>query len=166
LSEYLMPAGMVAQSLPGHSPDMTAYRSPDGVWFLGDAVFGDATLEKYHISYLYDVAKTLASFDEVERLEGTRFVPAHSAEQVDIRPLVGRNRAALLEVLEAIVSLCGPGVMFEELLKGIFLRYGLTMDMSQYVLVGSAVKAALTYLSDHNRVLPNAEGGRILWRAN
>ena len=166
LTNFVLPAGMEVRSLPGHSPDMTAYRSPDGVWFLGDAVFGDATLEKYHISYLYDVAKTLASFEEVMTLEGTRFVPAHSSEQMDIRPLTERNRTVLHEVLETIATLCTPGITFEELLKGVFLRYGLTMDLSQYVLIGSTVKAVLTYLSDQGRVSITAENSRIIWRAN
>ena len=66
--------------------DMTAYRAPDGVWFLGDALFGAETLDKYHLSYLYDAEQALASFDAAEALTGAAFVPAHvkPAEPVEL----------------------------------------------------------------------------------
>lgn len=164
LSAFSMPEGMEQLSLPGHSPDMTAYRSPDGIWFPGDAVFGDETLTKHRISYLYDIDKTLKSFDAVEALEGKCFIPAHAAAQEDIRPLTQRNRIALLEVIETVAGLCGPGIAFDELLKGVFLRYGLGMDMSRYVLIGSTVKAVLTYLNDQGRIEPDVRSGRMIWK--
>ena len=166
LSAFALPEGVEAKPLPGHSPDMTAYRGPDGVWFLGDALFGEETLDKYRLSYLYDVAGTLRSFEEVAALEGPCFVPAHCAPLTETGPLAARNAAALRETLDVVRELCGPGVAFEELLKGVFLRYGLTLNMNQYALLGSAVKAALAYLLDRGDIGAAPESGRIIWRTN
>lgn len=41
--------------LPGHSFDMVGFRLPDGTVFLADSLSSEATLEKYGISFLYDV---------------------------------------------------------------------------------------------------------------
>jgi len=165
LSSFALPEGVLAQKLPGHSPDMTAYRAPDGVWFLGDALFGAETLDKYHLSYLYDAEQALASFDAAEALTGAAFVPAHADPVTEVHALAALNRAALREAFETVTRLCAPGVTFEELLKGVFLCYGLTMNFSQYALVGSAVKALLTALLARGELSAAPVSGRIIWRA-
>ncbi|MCF0120601.1 MAG: MBL fold metallo-hydrolase, partial [Oscillospiraceae bacterium] len=41
--------------LPGHSFDLVAYKTPDGVVFISDTISSRVTLEKYGIPYIFDI---------------------------------------------------------------------------------------------------------------
>ncbi len=79
--------------LPGHFFDMVSFRTPDNTVFLADCVSSPATLEKYGVTFIYDVAQYLASLDMIESLEASMFVPSHADPTTDIRPLAAANRA-------------------------------------------------------------------------
>ena len=72
-----LPEGLEALPLPGHSPEMTGYRTADSVVFLGDCVTSEAAMDKYGVPYNYDVRATLETLDAVEGMEASLFVPAH-----------------------------------------------------------------------------------------
>ena len=158
-----LPGGLQTLPLAGHALGMLGVKTDDAVWFLADAVMGETILQKYAISFIYDVAGYLATLDQVEKLEGKWFITAHAAACEDIRPLVAANRAQVLEVIERILALCREPVTTEELLKRIFDAYQLTMDWSQYVLVGSTLRSYLAYLLDQNRLSAEFQENRLTW---
>ena len=53
-----------------------------------------------------------------------------------------------MEISDCIFDLCSKELTFEEILQGVFEKYNLDMNLNQYVLVGSTIKAYLTYLHD------------------
>ena len=165
LTEEALPEGLTMLRLDGHSMAMAAFRTDDNVWFLGDSLASEAALQKYHVSFLYDVKGFLDSLDAVEALEGRLFIPSHASPLEDVRALVKLNRDKAMEVLELVLSLCGGGTAFEEIQKGVFDRYGLQMDFNQHVLVGSTVRSYLSYLMDGGRVEACFDSNRLLWRA-
>ena len=165
LTEDVLPEGLTLRRLDGHSMAMAAIGTGDGVWFLADSLASEAAIQKYHIFFLYDVKGFLDSLDVVEGLEGRLFIPSHAQSAEDIRPLVKVNRDKVQEVVELVISLCGGGAAFEEILKGVFDHYGLTMDFNQYVLAGSTIKSYLSYLLDGGRVEAHFESNRLLWSA-
>lgn len=165
LTEGVLPEGMTMKRLDGHAMAMAAFRTPDGVWFLADALASQAVLEKYHISFLYDVRGYLASLDEVEKLEGALFVPAHAQPTEDVRPLVTMNRDKTYEIIDLVLGLCARPVSFEALFKRVFDHYALAMDFNQYVLAGSTLKSYLTYLLEEGRVSARFEDNLLLWQA-
>jgi glyoxylase-like metal-dependent hydrolase (beta-lactamase superfamily II) len=165
LTEEALPEGLSMLRLDGHSMAMAAFRTDDGVWFLGDSLTSEAVLQKYHVSFLYDVKGFLDSLDAVEALEGRLFIPSHAFPVEDVHPLVKLNRDKTMEVLELVLALCSGGTAFEEILKGVFDHYNLTMDFNQYVLVGSTVRSYLSYLMDGGRVEACFDSNRLLWRA-
>ena len=55
LTEDVLPPGLTFADLHGHAAGMVGYRTDDDVWFVADAVLSEEALEKYHVSYLYDV---------------------------------------------------------------------------------------------------------------
>ena len=63
-------------TLKGHSFDMIGIKTSDNVYFIGDSIFNEFTINKYHISYLSNVAEFINSLDELSKLCGT-FVPSH-----------------------------------------------------------------------------------------
>lgn len=49
--------------LPGHFFDMVGFCMPDGVVFLADCISSRETLEKYVVSFIYDVGAYLETLD-------------------------------------------------------------------------------------------------------
>ena len=150
--------------LPGHFFDMVGYRTEDGVVFLADCLSSRETLEKYRVSFLYDVAAYLDTLDRVAAMEAALFVPAHAAATEDIAPLARYNRDQVYAVAEDLLDLLAEPLVFEEVLRRLFRRYRLTMDFQQYVLVGSTVKSYLAWLLDGGRVTAAFDDCRLLWR--
>ena len=110
-------------------------------------------MEKYHVTFIYDVAGYLETLDMVCRLEGKLFIPAHAEPTEDIRPLAELNRSKVLEIVDVILGFCGEPLCFEDLLQKVFAHYQLVMDFNQYVLVGSTLRSYLSYLLDKGCLL-------------
>ena len=159
-----LPEGMEYFRLPGHFWDMIGVKTPDDVYFLADCIFGENTVNKYHISFFYDIAAQLETLDMVEKLEGKLFIPAHAEPMEDIKPLVKLNRDKSLEILDVLLELCKEPMHFELILKKVFEHYALTMDHAQYVLVGSTVRSYLAYLCDNGKVENFVDNNMLLWK--
>lgn len=166
-AEYLtadvLPDGWGLISLPGHFFDMVGFRTPDDVVFLADCLSGRETLEKYRISFIYDVAAYLKTLEAVKKMSAKYFVPAHAAVTEDIAPLAQYNIDTVNEIAERILALCAAPRNFEELLKLLFAEYGLTMNFEQYVLVGSTLRSYLSWLHDSGSLSAVFDGGMLLW---
>lgn len=159
------PAALAPIPLPGHFFDMVGYRTPDDVVFLADCLCSEATLEKYGVTFLYDVAAYLQTLEQVAQMQAALFVPAHAEATADIAPLALLNRAQVLAVADTLLALCRAPILFEDVLKAVFDHYGLTMNMEQYVLVGSTVRSYLSWLKDTGKVCVTFEGNRMCWAA-
>ncbi len=152
--------------LDGHTFNMIGIKTPDGVWYLGDALNGAHIIEKYHVSFLYDVSAYLESIEKLIKLEGNCFVLAHASICEDLGELIEINKRKVLEIIALIEFLCENEIGFESLLKKIFDHYSLKMDMNQYVLVGSTIKSYLSYLSDSDRIVATFKENNLLWQKN
>lgn len=152
--------------LRGHFFDMIGIRTPDNVVFLADCISGKSTLEKYQISFIYDVAEYLNTLDTVETMEAAVFVPAHSDVTNDITSIVQFNRQKVFAIANDIQSILKTPMCFEELLKRLFDEYGLTMNFEQYVLAGSTVRSYLSWLKDNGKLDAAFENNMLLWKSN
>lgn len=150
--------------LPGHFFDMVGYRTEDGVVFLADCLASRETLEKYRVTFVYDVAAYLRTLEQVKTLEAPLFVPAHAAATADIVPLAQANLDQVYAIADDLTALLAEPLIFEEVLRRLFAAYGLTMNFQQYVLVGSTVRSYLTWLLETGRVTAAFEDNRLLWR--
>ena len=159
-----LPAGMEYFRLPGHFWDMIGVKTPDDVYFLADCIFGENIISKYHLSFFYDIASQFETLDMVEKLDGKLFIPAHAEPTEDIKPLVAANRNKMNEILDKLLEICKEPMHFELILKKVFEVFDLTMDHSQYVLIGSTVRSYLSYLSDQGKVECYVEDNMLLWK--
>lgn len=159
-----LPEGMETFPLGGHFWQMIGVKTPDRVYFLADCVFSETILEKYHISFNYDVSAFFKTLDFIETLEGTLFIPAHAEPTEDIRPLAKLNRTKATEILNELLNICLSPKFFEEILHSIFEKYTLTMDYGQYVLVGSTIRSYLSYLYDTGKMEVFVENNYLLWK--
>lgn len=158
------PSELEIIDLKGHFFDMIGIRTPDDTVFLADCVSSEFTLEKYQLSFIYDVAEYLNTLDKIENIQAKIFVPAHAAATDDIRTLAQLNRTKVFEIADKIQSFLKEPVCFEELLKKIFDAYNLNMNFEQYALVGSTVKSYLSYLKDSGEITADFIDNRLLWK--
>ena len=165
LTDDFLPEGLVSIALPGHFFDMVGFRTKDDVVYLADCLSSQATLEKYQIGFLYDVAAYLATLEQVKEMRAALFVPAHAEPTEDIAPLAQYNIDKVYEIADKIVELCREPLGFEAVLRRLFLDYGLTMNFEQYALVGSTVRSYLAWLKDAGRLEALFEDAQLLWRA-
>lgn len=164
LTEEALPEGMEMLRVDGHSMAMTAFKTPDGVWFVADGVAGAAVLEKYQVSFIYDVAEYLNSLDILEKLEGRVFVPAHAPVTEEITSLVRLNKQKVYEIRDFLRNLCVRKLGNEEILKAVFDKFGLTMDENQYVLVGSTIRSYLAWMKENGELETLFEDNRKYWK--
>ncbi|MPM55196.1 Hydroxyacylglutathione hydrolase [bioreactor metagenome] len=165
LSAEAMPKNLSILPLPGHFFDMVGYQSADGAVFLADCLSSRETLEKYQITFVYDVAAYLTTLETVKTMEGNIFVPAHAEITENIAPLAQNNIDKVHEISEKILKICDTPTTFEVILQHLFKSFGLTMNVEQYVLVGSTVRSYLAWLSDTGRAEYMFENAQMLWVA-
>ena len=164
LTKESLPEGFEILPLPGHFLDMVGYRTPDNVVYLADCLSSRQTLDKYQLTFLYDVAAYLNTLEMVKTLNARMFVPAHAEATEDIAPLAQYNIDKVLSIGDRLVSMCGRPISFEMLLQKVFSEYGLTMNFEQYVLIGSTVRSYLAWLKDSGRLDAVFEDNLLLWK--
>lgn len=153
--------------LPGHFFDMVGFRTPDNTVFLADCLSSVENLDKYAVSFIYDVAAYLKTLDAVEAMEGDVFVPSHAAagSKEDMQKLVQANRDKIYEIKAYLLSLCQEPMIFEHILQKVFDRYQLVMTIEQYVLVGSTIRSYLSWLRDTGEMAYAFEDHLMVWKA-
>ena len=164
LTAEALPEGFEVIELPGHFFDMVGFRTPDDVVFLADCLSSAETLEKYRVSFIYDVAAYLETLQMVSGLSARMFVPAHAEVTDDISALAQLNIKTVHEIAEKICALCAEPRSFEGILQRIFADYGLRMTFEQHVLVGSTVRSYLSWLRDEGRLEVEFRDNVLLWR--
>ena len=165
LTQEALPGNISSIPLPGHFFDMVGYRSADGAVFLADCLSSKETLEKYQITFVYDVAAYLQTLEMVKTLEAKVFIPAHAEATGDIAPLAQLNIDKVHEIAATILKICETPVIFEYVLQQLFTAFGLSMNIEQYVLVGSTTRSYLAWLGDSGRIEYFFEDGQMLWKA-
>ena len=165
LTKETLPEGFSLIPLPGHFFDMVGFRSPDDVVYLADCLSSRETLDKYGISFVYDVAAYLKTLEMVKELTAACFVPAHAEATEDIAPLAQYNIDRTLAAGDIITELCREPACFEVILQRVFQKFERTMSFEQYALMGSTVRSYLSWLKDSGRISARIENSMILWEA-
>jgi len=164
IDDPAFPKELETIDLPGHFFHQIGIRTPDGVVFLADCLCSEKTLEKYQVTFLYDIAAQLKTLDKVEQMEGAMFVPAHADASADVKELCRKNRERIAIVADMIRGICAAPITMEEVLREVFVRCGLTMNAEQYVLVGSTVRSYLGWLRDRGEADISFVDNRMLWQ--
>ncbi len=163
LTPEVLPEGMEMLPLPGHSFDMTGFRTADGVAYIADCLSSRQTLDKYRVGYVWDVGAYLDTLERVKTMDATVFVPAHAEVTEDIAPLAQVNIDAVHAVAEDILDVCRTPSSAEAVLRALFDKYELVMTFEQHALVGSTVRSYLAWLKDTGRVNAGFEDNTMVW---
>lgn len=150
--------------LPGHFFDMVGFRTPDNTVFLADCVSSRATLEKYGVTFIYDVAAYLETLANIETLKADIFVPSHAEVCNDVSELAEINRQKVYEIEQIIKVICDTLKTTDDIISEIFRRFNLTMTIEQYVLVGSTVRSYLSWMKDRGVIDFTTDNCMLLWK--
>ncbi|MFV0467244.1 MAG: MBL fold metallo-hydrolase [Lachnospiraceae bacterium] len=164
LSETALPKTLKKIPLQGHFFDMVGFRTQDDVVYLADCLFSEESLNKYQISFLYDVKSYLETLGRVKNMEAKLFIPSHADPTDHIAPLAQKNIDKVNEIAEKITDLCKEPINFEKILQQLFTDYHLNMNFEQNVLVGSTVRSYLSWLRDLGKIAPFFEVNMLLWK--
>ena len=162
--ENNLPIGLEYFSLKGHFFDMIGIKTSDNIYFLGDSLFSEETINKYHIFFIYDVKEYLNTLDFLETLNGNFYIPSHTKITNDITKLIKLNRNKINEIINTILKICTTPKTFENIQKEIFNTYNLEMNINQYVLIGSTIKSYLTYLQNENKITYEFIENEMKWK--
>lgn len=165
ITAQALPAGLEIMSVGGHSLEMIAVKTCDGVWFLADSLLSAQTLERYRISFLYDVAEHLKTLEKLAGIEGRVFIPSHCEPTGDISQLIETNRSAVYEVMSVIKRECAQGLTADEVIERMFALFGIKPYLMQYSLIGFTTRSYLAYLTGTGELKPHFEGTRLVWVA-
>ena len=132
---------------------MVGFRTADGVVYLADALSSKETLDKYAVSFVYDVGAYLETLRTLKTLDAALFVPSHAAPTEDIAPLARYNIEKVFEIAERILRICEFPMSFEAILMKLCEYYSITMTHEQYVLVGSTLRSYLSWLKGDGRLI-------------
>lgn len=163
LTKEALPDGWESIPLPGHFFDMVGFRTRDDVVYLADCLSSRETLDKYRISFVYDVGAYIETLEMVKKMKAKLFIPAHAEPGEDMCQLAQYNIDKVMEIGEKILDICAVPRSFEEILQKLFTEYALVMNFEQYVLVGSTVRSYLSWLKDTGRLKAGFEQNRLLW---
>ena len=120
-------------------------------------------LEKYHISYVYDVKEYLESLRRVKKLGGKLFIPSHADPQEDISPLADVNIKNTLEIAERIRDILKDPQTLEDTVSAVFAAYGLRINHFQHTLVSCTVRSYVSYLYNLGEIVCEFRGNKLYW---
>ncbi len=163
-SGKILDTDLEAIPLPGHFFEMIGVKTPDNVLFLGDALFPERIIHKYHFCFFYDLASQLQTLERLEALEAEVFVPSHGIMTKDIKNLITLNRDKIKEIISVILSLCAKPTTLHLILEGLSKKYNLTFDANQYLLISSTVKSYLAYLYEKGELEMFFSASNITWQ--
>ena len=159
-----LPDGLEYFNLKGHFFDMIGIKTSDDIYFLADSLFSEETINKYHLFYIYNVEEYLNTLEYLKTLDGKLYIPSHCEATNDISSLIEINISKIQEIIDKIYNACEKEMTFEDILKYIFDEYNLTMNLNQYLLIGSTIKAYLSYLVDSNKLIYEFKDNKMLWK--
>lgn len=164
LTEDVLPEGFEIKALPGHTFNMTAIKTPDDVWFVGDAVIAKMTYDSYKIPFFFDINKSIETCEMLAEMKGAFFVPSHDAPyENDIKELALYNAEKLRSLKEYVYSVCG-GRTLEGILQKADEDLKMNYNPEKYARVMFTVRALLQSLVFDGRITAEINEGRLVYK--
>jgi glyoxylase-like metal-dependent hydrolase (beta-lactamase superfamily II) len=159
----VIPDGLEVINLEGHSLGQIGLKTSDNVYFIGDSLIDENTINKYKIFYLTDIRQYLNSLDKLNKLEGKLFVPSHGPVLEDIHDLVKINNKGIEDIENYLMEILKQEKSFEMIMDNFWQDYNLPKMEMQYILDGSIIKNYLTYLYNEEKITYVFKNNNIYW---
>lgn len=149
--------------LPGHSFGMIGIKTPDDIWFLGDAYLSEAYMQKHNFGYLVDVGEYIATLEMLKGLEGKLFVPSHGVIEENICRILDMNIANQKMLIKAVKDTC-VNAGLDEILRHMYGVTKIRNNEANHALLSSTVKCYLTYLQDNGEIECGFVDNVMVWK--
>lgn len=163
LCETTLPQGFETVPLPGHTFGMIGVKTPDNVWFLGDAVLSKETFESYKLPFFFSINESIKTQRMLTELKGDLFVPAHADICENIAPLALYNADCLEKLKDYFLSISG-GKTVEEIFALCCEQLDLKFGMDQFGKLIFTVKCFLQALIDDGKLTADICNYRLIYR--
>ena len=151
------------KSLPGHSRAQIGVLV-NGVLFCGDAVIGEAALEKYRAPFGADIARQIESIHALKQMKAEVVVCAHGEPMRDVRAVAEANLAAIERAARAVREAIQTPGGISHVVAGAGKILGVqNNNVSQFYLFQSVVSAYLAYLQGRGEARLELREGNALW---
>ncbi|ULQ58587.1 MBL fold metallo-hydrolase [Brucepastera parasyntrophica] len=150
--------------LGGHFFDCIGILTSDGVFFLGDSIFGSETISKHKIPYIYDIAEFRKSLERIRQTPAVQYVPSHGPVGKECGDLIQANFEAAFSIEKNLLEILGSGKTFENILKETADIFSIELGAASYMLIGSTVRAFLSLFYNDGRAFFRFEENKMIWK--
>ena len=151
--------------LKGHSPGMLGFRTQDGVFFTGDALFSPEIIDKYKLMYSSDITCHLKTLELLEESDAEYYVLSHGeiCEAAGLKDLIEKNRNAIDRVNEILIDAMTKPASLEELMLLSMEKLGVSMNIGQYFLNRTTISAHISHLCNEGYCVPAMDKNRLVY---
>ena len=150
--------------LPGHFVDQIGVLTPDGVFYLGDSLFGEEVLAKYGIPFIYDIESFRESIALIRATGADWYLPSHGELTPDIDSVARANLAVADNLESSVLEHLAESIQLDDLLKGVCDRFGVVLNAGQYILIAATLRSLLSSLSDRGLAEYSFSQNRMHWK--
>jgi len=161
--QSILPGNMNVLSLPGHFFEMIGIISSDNVCYLGDCIFGNSTLNKYNIPYIYDVLNFKKTIEKIKMLKMDYYVISHGNIETDITEIADKNIVVVEMIENKLLEIIHTKISFENILKALCDEMNINLNYGQYALIGNTVRSFLSYLYNADKIQYDFIDNKLLW---
>lgn len=145
---------------PGHTPDHISTVTPDGVCYLGDALFAGDFLDRAKLPYHYAHAQAQASMEKLRGVPCRTAIAAHNTLDRDLPGLVDRNLDLLDRRCQDLLDTLTQPMTLDQLCAALFAEKTLlTTHLTKANLYARNVCTLLEYLMDRGDVTVEVRDG-------
>lgn len=162
--QSVLPGNMKVISLPGHFFEMIGIISNDNVCYLGDCIFGESTLNKYKIPYIYDVLKFKKTIEKIKTLKMEYYIMSHGNIETDITDIADKNISVVEMVENEVLGFITKPIAFDDILKYLCDDMGIELNYGQYALIGNTLRSFLSYLYNTDKIQYEFIDNKLIWK--
>lgn len=152
--------------LGGHTHGHLGAITPDGVYFLGDALYSFAELEQMSIPYIENLPAFKQSLSHLLRATESLFVPTHGTPmEFSINNEVLFNQRQIDMIEDAIALHLAMPRTKEELLALLFASFQIPETIPNFYMVSTTLNAFLNAMKKDSAITIIHEGGKSRWFA-
>jgi len=159
-----IPDGIECLSCPGHNLGDLIYKTPDDVWFIGDALIPRRAIEKSRIAYEYDFPKHVESLNLLGSLGSVPAVMGHGAPEEDLAWFADYTRDIESATVEEVLWLCNEPVSRDDIIKYFLDKSADKYAFKRYNTLHWTFTGILTFLVNKDMVTCSMENNRQIFK--
>lgn len=150
--------------LSGHAHSQTGFVTPDGVAYLGDALFSEFMLKDGGLIFHHNWSAALESLEKIRKLDLDSYVLAHRGVYTDIHDLIDKNEAFLEKMSRTLLDLCDSWMTKEAFQTKVMACMHMRLDsVTKYHIADRICNSAIVYLIEEKKLLTKISDHQLLY---